>query len=98
MTTTTTADPVLYRLGPPDLDRDSPRRGFAGVRAGLFHVARAGGLRGRVLADGRHRNLPDVSPAPGPPELRHPAPVARICPDRHRLLCLRGRPDRLGVR
>ena len=55
-------------------------------------------LLGAPLADRRHRYLPDLPPSADSPQLRHPAPVARIRPDRNRLLCLRGWCDRLGGR
>ena len=64
----------------------------------FFSWTGASALRRPALADRRHRHLYDVPPPADPPELRHPAPVARIRVDRHRVLCLRGRADRLGGR
>ncbi len=87
-----------HRLALVALDRRPPSGGPAGARAGLLLRDGAGRLPGPPLADRWRRHLYDVSPPADPPQLRHPAPVARIRPDRHRLLCLRRRPDRLGGR
>ena len=80
------------------IGRPAPR-GPAGVRCPPTSPGPpCGGLPGPALADRRHRHLHDLSPPADPPQLRDPAPVARIRPDGHRLLRLRRGADRLGGR
>ena len=87
-----------HRVALRALDRRAARRGPGGVRARVFHLAGRGRRPGPLLAHRRVGHLLDLPPAAHPPQLRSAAPVARIRLHGHRLLCLGGRRDRLGLR
>src|SRR4051794_38877821 len=85
-------------LGPDLMDYGVPRRGLAGVRAGVLHLAGPGRLLRAALADDERRDQHDLPSVALAPEFRGQAQMAGIRADGLRLVRRPGRRAGDGLR